>query len=135
MKKILFVLVLFCVPFVGEISSAQDGPVEIVSKGCKPELESYCKDVTPGEGRVLACLFAREDKLSAGCKYSLAVASLQVEHLQVTLTYLANECEDDLKTYCAHLKIGEGRLLDCLKKNEASVSSRCKQAFKNVSDK
>jgi len=124
MKKIFFVIVMFCIPFVGEISSAQDGPVETVAKGCKTELESYCKDVTPGEGRVLACLYAYGDKLSGGCEYALYEASAQLEHFIQTVSYLAQECEDDLEKYCVDIKPGEGRLLDCLDKNEDSVSSK-----------
>ena len=30
------------------------------------------------------------------------------------------------------VSVGEGRLLDCLEKNEKSVSSRCKQALKDT---
>ena len=135
MKKIFFVIVMFCIPFVGEISSAQDGPVETVAKGCKTELESYCKDVTPGEGRVLACLYAYGDKLSGGCKYTLYEASAQLGHFIQTVSYLAQECEDDLEKYCVDIKPGEGRLLDCLDKNEDSVSSRCKEAFQNLNKK
>jgi hypothetical protein len=135
MKKIFFVIVMFCIPFVGEISSAQDGPVETVTKGCKTELESYCKDVTPGEGRVLACLYAYGDKLSGGCEYALYEASAQLEHFIQTVSYLAQECEDDLEKYCVDIKPGEGRLLDCLDKNEDSVSSRCKEAFQNINKK
>ena len=126
---------MFCIPFVGEISSAQDGPVETVTKGCKTELESYCKDVTPGEGRVLACLYAYGDKLSGGCEYALYEASAQLEHFIQTVSYLAQECEDDLEKYCVDIKPGEGRLLDCLDKNEDSVSSRCKEAFLNLNKK
>lgn len=40
------------------------GPVETVAKGCQKEIEGFCKDVTPGQGRVLACLYAYGDKLS-----------------------------------------------------------------------
>ena len=135
MKKIFFVIVMFCIPFVGEISSAQDGPVETVAKGCKTELESYCKDVTPGEGRVLACLYAYGDKLSGGCEYALYEASAQLGHFIQTVSYLVQECEDDLEKYCVDIKPGEGRLLDCLDKNEDSVSSRCKEAFLNLNKK
>ena len=35
-----------------------------VLQGCNTELVRYCADVTPGEGRLLACLFAYDDKLS-----------------------------------------------------------------------
>lgn len=135
MKKILFVIVMLCILFVGKVSSAQDGPVEVVAKGCKTEIESYCKAVTPGEGRVLACLYAFGDKLSAKCEYALYEASAQLEHFIQTVNYLAQECEDDLEKYCSDIKPGEGRLLDCLEKNKDGVSSRCKQAFQNVKKK
>ena len=42
-----------------------------VVEGCKTELATHCKGVTPGEGRLLACLYAYEDKLSSRCDYAL----------------------------------------------------------------
>ena len=106
--------------------------VQTVQDGCKKELESYCKDVTPGKGRILACLYAYEDKLSGSCVYALYDASVQLERAIVALTYIANECRDDLKEYCASVEAGEGRLLKCLEQHEAKVSDRCKQAVKDV---
>lgn len=133
MKRLLLVLGVVLIPFFGTFSSAQDGPVELVQKGCKAEIESRCKEVTPGEGRILACLYAYGDKLSSGCEYALYEASAQLEHFIQTVNYLANECEEDLKTFCSIVKPGEGRLLDCLEKNKANVSASCKQAFQNIS--
>ena len=111
---------------------AAEGIVETVKEGCKQELETYCKDVTPGEGRVLACLYAREDKLSSRCEYALYDAAAQLERAVAALTYLANECREDLKTFCSGIKPGEGRLLQCIDKNKEKISSRCKQAIKDV---
>ncbi len=48
------------------------------------------------------------------------------------IAYAANECAADLNKYCAGVKAGEGRLMDCLQKNDAQVSKRCKQARKDV---
>ncbi len=132
MIRILVVLTLVILPLAGTYTFAQDGPVETVQKGCKTELESYCKNVTPGEGRLLACLYAYGDKLSSSCEYALYTASAQLEHFIQTVNYLANECEEDLKKFCSVVKPGEGRLLDCLEKNKANVSSSCKQAFQNI---
>ncbi len=39
-------------------AAAGQGLVKTVADGCKTELETYCKNVTLGEGRILACLFA-----------------------------------------------------------------------------
>jgi len=111
---------------------AQQGLVETVANGCKAELEKYCSKVTPGEGRVLACLYAHGDKLSGRCEYALYDAAVQLERSVAALSYAMNECSADLKKYCAGVQAGEGRLLECLQKNDAQVSNRCKQARKDV---
>ena len=106
--------------------------VKLVAEGCKEELEKYCKDVTPGERRVLACLYARSDKLSTKCEYALYDAAVQLERAVAALAYVANECDADLEKLCSAVAPGEGRLINCLKKNEKQVSDRCKQAVKQV---
>ena len=111
---------------------AQQRLVESVVTGCKAELEKYCGQVTPGEGRVLACLYAHNDKLSGRCEYALFDAAAQLERAAAALAYVANECGADLRRHCAGLEAGEGRLLDCLQKKDAEVSNRCKQARKDV---
>ena len=111
---------------------AMEKLVETVAKGCQQEIQDYCKNVTPGEGRILACLYAHQDKLSGRCEYALYDAAAQLERVIAALTYVANECKDDLKAYCSDVAIGKGRLLKCLEKNDAKVSDRCKQARKDV---
>ena len=111
---------------------AAENLVDVVAEGCKVELESYCKAVTPGEGRVLACLYAHEDKLSGRCEYALYDAAAQLEHAIGALTYVANECKTDMQQHCSNIEPGEGRLAMCLKKNEQQVSARCQQAMKDV---
>jgi hypothetical protein len=134
MKKIVISLVVLgCMLLLGGIALAEQGPVEIVAEGCKKDIETYCKGVTPGEGRILACLYAYQDKLSNRCEYALYDAAAQLEKAVNALTYLANECRDDLKTFCSDVKPGEGRLIECIGKNKEKISSRCKQAIKDVS--
>ncbi len=111
---------------------AQQSPVETVLTGCKDELEKYCANVTPGEGRGLACLYAYSDKLSARCEWALYDASAQLQRAVSAISYAVHECFSDLKKYCADVEVGQGRLLECLQKNDAGVSSRCKQARKEV---
>jgi len=133
MKRSIIFLIAGCIAlmFVGS-AFAEKGPAEIVMDGCKKEIETYCKDVKIGEGRILACLYAHEDKLSGRCEYSLYDAAAQLQHAVAALTYAANECKDDLKKYCADIKPGEGRLLNCIDKHDKEVSDRCKQALKDV---
>ena len=120
-------ILLFVTPVM-----AQQSLVDTVANGCKAELEKYCSSVTPGEGRVLACLYAYGDKLSGRCEYALYDAAVQLERAVAALSYAVNECSADLRKYCAGVEQGEGRLLECLQKNDAQVSDRCKQARKDV---
>jgi len=113
-------------------SMAQQSLIETVANGCKDELLKYCAKVTPGEGRALACLYAHGDKLSGRCEYALYDAAVQLERSVAALAYTVNECSADLKKYCAKVEVGEGRLLECLQKNDAQVSNRWKQARKDV---
>ncbi len=121
------VMYLFVMP-----AGAGDSLVDTVANGCNAEINTYCKDVLPGEGRILACLFAHEDKLSGKCEYALFDAAAQLERAVAALSYVANECANDLNLLCQDVRAGEGRLLKCLEQNDAKVSSRCKEAIKEV---
>ena len=115
---ILAISVLPACAAKGPAEHAAENLTSIVVKGCKVELESYCKDVTPGEGRVLACLYAHNDKLSGSCEYALYDAAVQLERAVSALTNVATECADDLDQFCAEVEMGEGRVLECLNKHE-----------------
>ena len=78
----------------GGAASAEEGLIETVAKGCDKEIKTYCKDVVAGEGRVLACLYAYEDKLSGKCEYALYDAAVRLQRAITALAYMANECED-----------------------------------------
>ncbi len=111
---------------------AQEGPVETVKTGCKTELETFCKDVTPGQQRVLACLYAFSDKLSSQCEYALYDAAAQLERAVSVLTFLINECGDDANKVCPNVQMGEGRIVQCLDQNRAQVSNRCVLALQQT---
>ncbi len=126
------VAVIAVVLLFGGGASAQQSLIDQVAKGCEKEIETYCKNVTPGEGRVLACLYAYEDKLSSRCEYALYDAAVQLERAVNALAYAANECRNDLMKFCSGMEPGGGRLLQCIDKNSAQVSQRCKQALKDM---
>ena len=111
---------------------AAEGLVETVAKGCETEITTYCQDVTPGEGRILACLYAHGDKLSGKCEYALYDAAARLERAVAAMTYLAGECQKDLEAYCGDVQAGQGRLLKCLEANEDKLSDRCRGAFQDV---
>ena len=114
----------------GGMAVAQESLVDTVARGCEREIKTFCKDVTPGEGRVLACLYSFWDRLSDQCDNALYDAAGQLQRAAAALRYVHSECWDDLKTYCADIRPGEGRLLQCLDKNDAKINMRCKRALK-----
>jgi hypothetical protein len=133
-KTILLVMVAAVFMLVSNVIAAQD-LVETVANGCEKELTSYCSQVTPGEGRILACLYAHSDKLSGKCEFALYDAAVQLERFVAALSYLANECDEDLDKFCTGVAAGEGRLLKCLDDNSEKISKRCTQALKDVGAK
>jgi len=129
--KSLLMIALFALTGLSCPVMAQ-GIVETVEKGCAAEIESFCSQVSPGEGRMLACFYAHEDKLSGQCQYALYSASAQLDQAVSALNYVATQCEDDLIKHCANVQIGEGRVLECLRANADSVSPACTQAVNDV---
>ena len=133
-KTIVLVMAAAVFMLAAHAAAAED-LVETVTKGCEKELTSYCSNVTPGEGRILACLYAHSDKLSGQCEYALYDAAVQLQRFVAAIAYLSNECDEDLDKYCAGVAAGEGRLLKCLDDNAAKISARCTQALKDVGAK
>lgn len=129
--RILFLLAIAALFGFAGNASAQD-IVSDVKKGCGPEIEKYCSQVTLGEGRLLACFYAHEDKLSGQCEFTLYTASAQLEHAVSALNYVASQCQDDILAHCAQVQLGEGHIMSCLKANADSVSGECKAAVADV---
>lgn len=133
-KVVLFTVVAMMFVTV-QSAWAAETLLDSVAKGCEKELITLCKDVTPGEGRILACIYAYSDKLSGQCEYALYDAAVQLERFVAGLSYVVNECGPDLDKFCTGVAVGKGRLLQCLGENASGISSRCSQALQDVADK
>jgi hypothetical protein len=57
---------------------------------------------------------------------------VQLERVVAALTYVVNECKEDIKTHCAKVEAGEGRIASCLKENSSKLSKRCSQGMADV---
>jgi hypothetical protein len=89
------------------------------AEGCAPDIEKFCAGVPPGGGAINACLQQHEAELSAAC------ANLR-QSIKDGLDAFAKACGADIKARCAKARPGGGRILACLKQNEASLSPECK---------
>jgi Cysteine rich repeat len=116
-----------------DVTAAMQGQLGAqVQQGCSNELTQHCAEVTPGEGRLLACLYAHGDKLSGQCEYALYDAAARLERAISAITYVASECRTELETHCAEVEVGQGRVAQCLKDHASELSPGCNQALTNV---
>jgi hypothetical protein len=132
MKRTMLVAIVGLILLTGMGAWAQDDIIEGVMKACEPEITAFCSQVTPGEGRLLACFYAHGDKISARCEYALYEGAAALEQFANALTYLATSCHDDLVKYCAEVELGEGRVATCLLEHKAEVTETCQQAIDDV---
>jgi hypothetical protein len=132
MKSRVLMIAVAGLLLAGTVASAQESIIDHVMEACKPEIEAYCSQVTLGEGRLLACFYAHEDKLSGRCQYALYEGAAQLEMFAAAITHLATECMGDLETFCAEVELGEGRVGTCLVEHKAEVTDACRQAIDDV---
>jgi hypothetical protein len=114
-------------------TAAQQSIAEEVMEGCGTELESFCSEVNPGEGRVLACLYAHGDKLSGQCEFALYDAAVRLERAINVITYVASECMTDIESLCVGVQAGEGRIAQCLDDKKDQLSEQCTRAIADAS--
>ncbi len=88
---------------------------------CKEDVDKLCKDVQPGEGKILACLKSHQSEVSPKCAGYLKQVQEQIKHVSAA-------CEPDLEKFCWETPIGKGGLASCLKKHSAELSADCKAA-------
>jgi hypothetical protein len=113
-------------------AGAGDDPIDKVIAACTPEIEAYCSQVAPGDGRLLACFYAHEDKLSGRCGWALYEGAAQLEQFATAINHLAAQCWDDLVEHCGDVEMGEGRVGTCLLEHKAEVSDACGHAIDDV---
>jgi hypothetical protein len=139
--KTAFVLLIGCATI--ELGHAQSAvtktfvdrlidQVTKLEKSCAKEIKEYCSTVTPGEGRVIYCMQAHEDKLSPGCSYDLQEVVLALQTSNEILKEAVNACRADIAAKCGTVQPGKGRIAACLVAEKASVSKDCANAIEKV---
>lgn len=128
LENILSVMLMMAGLSVAQ-AHAQESIVSEVNTKCANELQTYCKGVSLGEGRVAACLYAYEDKLSTQCAVAVYKGVEDFFTANANLRVYAKQCSSDLLQYCSKVPAGEGRLYECIKKNKATLTDTCRAAL------
>ena len=136
MKKILTPIVLSFVVLtslaLSTVVRAQEAIADQVLAACEADIETYCSQVTPGDGRLLACFVAHEDKISGECGWAVYEGMDALEEFVAAIAYVADSCWDDLVEFCSEVEMGEGRVATCLLEHEAEVTLECQEAIEEV---
>ncbi len=101
----------------------------LMTEGCPKEIASYCKDVKTGDARLLACLYAREDKLSGPCISAVMVSAERLKTAIVALSDVQRVCANDAAKFCPDIAPGKGHLIQCLTIAQKRVSAKCNAAI------
>jgi hypothetical protein len=119
-----------CKEHMAKVSEHMHQRMQAFDQACKGDVEQYCKQVQPGQGRMVRCLRDNEAKLSASCKEQLAQMDEQRRRMHERMHGVAEACKGDAQQYCKDVHPGGGRVTRCLKDNEAKLSEGCKAALK-----
>jgi OOP family OmpA-OmpF porin len=115
------------------ITQGFNDAMKIAGDGCSKEIAAFCANVPLGDNRVLNCLNAHRDQMSAGCIQAIAKAEATVEEALGNANFFGAQCGPDLERRCPNIEPGEGRLVVCLKDKITRVTKRCVDAMLQLS--
>lgn len=132
-------------------SSAQ---VASVKSACRADYPKVCAGVPPGGAPALECLEKNKAKVSPACEKALSAAAgggaattaapagaapapaaapavivLRPLRPREELFIVRSACGADIRTLCAGLAPGGGRIVQCIASNAASLSPACKEVL------
>lgn len=109
---IIIAVVYFGSGAVTNVFAQQAGP-------CTDDVAKFCKGVRPGGGAIAKCLKENENDLTSACREHISKAKQKLQDFK-------EACRGDVSNFCKDVQPGGGRILQCLKQNEAKLSPACK---------
>jgi hypothetical protein len=127
---------------VGSVSAQTDLGKTVLEKltarvaklesACAKDIKKYCKTVTPGEGRMIYCMQAHEDKISTKCAFELGEAATSVQTAADVLKDAVIACKAEINGVCGKILPGQGRIAACLLSNKSTASAGCAEAIQKI---
>ncbi|WP_441260621.1 cysteine rich repeat-containing protein [Bradyrhizobium sp. 521_C7_N1_3] len=103
-----------------------------LESACASDIKKYCKTVTPGEGRMIYCMEAHEDKISPKCAFELGEAATGVQTAADALKDAVIACKAEINGVCGKILPGQGRIAACLLSNKSTASAGCVDAIQKI---
>jgi Cysteine rich repeat len=138
----LGLLPLLFVLSVGSVSAQTDVTKPLQEKltariaklesACAKDIKKYCKTVTPGEGRLIYCMQAHEDKISPQCTFELEDLLTSAQNSLDDLKNAIVACKAEITGVCGKIVPGQGRIAACLLANKLTASKDCADAIQKI---
>ena len=103
-----------------------------LESACAEDIQKYCSTVTPGEGRMIYCMEAHEDKISTRCAFELGEAATSVQTAADALKDAVIACKAEISGVCGKILPGQGRIAACLLSNKSTASAGCAEAIQKI---
>ncbi len=104
-----------------------------IFESCETDLKAYCGQVTPGNGHIVACLYAHEDTLSENCDAATEDHANLLDWFFESVRYVMDQCANDIREHCADVTFGGGRIFSCLVEKTSSLTDGCKALVPEMS--
>ena len=98
--------------------------IQEFGKACRSDMEQFCAGVEPGGDRVFGCLAQHQVELSSSCESEVS----RISEARGRVAAVRKACSADVESLCQGVPRQAGPLLECLKANEAKLSSDCNAA-------
>jgi hypothetical protein len=109
------------------------GATQGIYEACMPTIAKFCSEVTPGNGRMMSCLYAFEDQVSEECDVAVSESADILDMIFDRLRYIKQQCSEDIAQFCSEVELGHGQIFTCLHEVRTSLSEGCMEVVDGVS--
>jgi hypothetical protein len=95
---------------------------------CAETVTKFCKDVTPGGGRIMKCLTDHRDDQSMACRDWL-------QDQNKSLKELSTSCTEEIARLCSFDHTDDIRIYRCLEENYVALKSDCRDKLREIKDR
>ena len=106
--------------------------VNIEISGCEADENLLCPGLQHNSRKSFMCLMAYEAHLSNSCALGIVEAAMTLEAGMMAIDHSIKACEADADKFCLEVQPGNGRIVQCLVRNEANLAEQCVTALKNT---
>ena len=109
------------------LAATSSAPAQVQTP-CNETMAKYCKDVIPGNGRIMKCLNDHRDDQSIVCKD-------WIEEQQKNMQELMATCPEDIARWCRNTSPDKLSVYFCLLDNYVSLRMDCRSKLGEIRDR